>query len=156
MKKTFTTYEVKTVEKKNVYTTSTYSMPDEGIAAGKTFYIYEMYRWGEATLEVEGDIVLEESSDPYGDPLYLDSYNVIDQNFDDGCSLEFGFEDDDEWTDEERVFVEQLFENDSYTGFDDHGISCDDFSAKFYGPLEIKVASVEEREVKEAKGTWPF
>lgn len=156
MKKTFTHYRVKTSEKKNVYTTSTYSMSDEGVAANKVFYIDEMYRWGEALLEVEGDTVVEASDDPYNDPLYLDSYVIIDQDFQDGCSLEFRFEEDDEWTDEEKAFVEQVFENDSYTGFDDHGIFCDDFSARFYGPLEIVKESSEERDVEEVKGTWPF
>lgn len=156
MKRTYTVYKVKTAEKKNVFTTSTYSMPDEGVAKNKTFYINEIYRWGEATLEVEGDCVVEAFEDPYNDPFYLDSYNIIDQDFEDGCSLEFKFEEDDEWTDEEKAFVEQLFDNDSYTGFDDHGIYCDDFSARFYGPLEIEKGHVEEREVEEVKGTWPF
>lgn len=156
MKKTFTTYNVKTVEKKNVYTTTTYSMPEEGIASNKTFYIDEMYRWGEAVLEVEGDFILEESEDSYNDPLYLDHHTIIDQNFDDGCSLEFRFEEEDEWTEEEREYVEKLFENDYYNAFDEHGIYCDDFQARFYGPLEIEKGHVEEREVEEVRGTWPF
>lgn len=156
MKRTYTTYKVKTAEKKNAYTISTYSMPDEGIAANKTFYIDEMYRWGEALLEVEGDMIVEAFEDPYNDPFYLDSYNIIDQDFQDGCSLVFRFEEDDEWTDEEKQFVEQIFENDSYSGFEEHGIYCDDFSARFYGPLEIEKESSEEREVEVTERTWPF
>lgn len=148
------TYRVKTVEKKNVYTTSYYDMPDEGIAAGKRFFIEEMYRWGECIVVTE-DEELKAENYSYTSPFSVSSYEVEDQNMDDGCSLEFKFGDD--WTDEEKEYVEGIWDSDSYSGFDERGIFMDDCDTEYYGPLEIELLSEEEVEdTPPPKKAWPF
>ena len=127
-------YEISTKEKKNVYTTSYYKMPDEGVAAGKTFRMEEMYRWGKVT--IESDEPITESSDPYKFPLEVTGYDVLDQEMDDGCSLYFKF--DDTWTDEEKQYIEDIWETECYSGFDEKGIWLDEVDTEFYGPLEIE------------------
>lgn len=146
-------YEVRPVEKKNVYTTSYYTMPDDGPAAGKMFAIEEMYRWGRCTVETDEPITIQE--DPYKIPFDFDDYIVLDQEMDDGCSLDFVFHGD--WTDEEKEYIESIWDQESYSGFDEKGIYIDETESYFYGPLEITLIEDGNKEEDLPKtGGWPF
>jgi hypothetical protein len=147
-------YEVKPAEKKNVFTSTSYSMED-----GRVFYMEETYRWGRAT--IESDVAPQESEDPYRDPFDLDDYTVIDQESDDGCSLDFSFE--GEWTDEQKQEVFEAWEEDAWDGLDRIGASSDDYTMKFYGPLEIECVGESETPPEDnstdsdaPKRSWPF
>lgn len=132
------TWHVATTEKKNVFLQSIMQMPSEGIAAGKTFTMTEWYRWGDVTVESEDKPV--QAEDPYNQPFCLDDYEVIDQNQDDGVSLDFEFGED--WTEEEISYVEGLWDEGGWGTFDENGIWIDDVCTEYYGPLEI--TEVEE------------
>jgi hypothetical protein len=150
-------WEVRPIEKKCVYTRTTYYVPDDSeIAAGKKFYMDEMYRWGRCI--IRSDVKPEQhAEDPYGNPFELSDYDIEDQESDDGCSLDFEFEDDDDWTEEERAYIEDLWEEDSWSAFEDNGIYMDEHDTQYVGPLEV--TCVDETPVPVApKSTngWPF
>jgi len=142
-------YEIETKEKKNVYTTSYYTMPNEGIAANKQFRIEEMFRWGKATIEADEPIT--ESEDPYKIPFNLTCYDIQDQEFDDGCSLYIYF--DETWTEEEKQYVQDLWDQECYSGLEENGIELEEVDTEFYGPLEITL--IDESQTVPSKGSWP-
>lgn len=148
-------WEVRPEEKKNVYTRTTYVVSsDSEVAAGKVFYMEEVYRWGRCVIRSDEKPTYN-TEDPYSVPFELSDYEVEDQESDDGCSLDFKFEDD--WTDEERAHIEGLWEKDQWYAFDDNQIYADDIDTKYYGPLEI-VCIDDTPEVEAPKSTsgWPF
>lgn len=150
-------WEVRPIEKKCVYMRTTYYVPeDSDVAAGKRFFIDEMYRWGRCT--VRSDIKpTHHEEDPYGIPFELGDYEIEDQESDDGCSLDFVYDEDDEWTEEEKAFIEDLWEEDSWTAFEDNGICADDCDTEYYGPLEVTcIDDMPEPEQPKATGGWPF
>jgi hypothetical protein len=151
-------WEVRPVEKKCVYMRTSYYVPDDSeIAAGKKFYMDEMYRWGRCV--VRSDVKPEaDAEDPYGNPFELGDYEIEDQESDDGCSLDFEFDDDDEWTEEERAYIEDLWEEDSWSAFDDNGIYADDCDTQYVGPLEVTCIDdmPEPAETPKPTSGWPF
>lgn len=149
-------WEVRPIEKKCVYVRTTYIMPDDSdVAPGKTFYMDEMYRWGRCI--VKSDTKPEaHPTDPYSNSFRLDDYEVEDQECDDGCSLDFEFEDDDDWTEEERKYVEDLWEEDSWSGFDDNEIYVDECETQYVGPLEVTCVDETPAEEPKPTGGWPF
>lgn len=151
-------WEIKTVEKKNVFQRTHFVVPSDGeIAAGKTFYMEEWYRWGRCV--VRSDEAPTAAVDPYKYPLDLGDYDVDDQECDDGCYLEFSFEEDDEWTEEERAYIEDLWEEDGWCSFEEHGIQSDDCDVEYHGPLEItEVGEVDDTPPhgSDVKNAWPF
>lgn len=150
------TYRVKTAEKKNVYITTHYDMPDEGIAAGKSFTMQEMYRWGNCIVVTENEELNAEDYS-YVEPFVLTDYEILDQDSEDGCSLEFEFGDD--WTDEEKQYVEDLFDRDSFSGLDDNGIYISDSDTEYYGPIEIELiekVKIPDGPAKQPAKAWPF
>ena len=145
-------WTIKTLEKKNVRTLSEWCMPDEGVAAGKTFYIEEWWRWGEWTVRTDKEP--RQADDCYEEPIDMDEFDVDDQNLDDGVALDFQFGSD--WTEEEKAYVEQLWDEDSYTSFEEAGIYQNDCYTQAYGPVEVVcIDDTPEPEPKEG-GTWPF
>lgn len=126
-------YIIETKEKKNAYTYTTFEMPDEGVAAGKTFVIEEMWRWGKVTIESEDKP--EQDDEPYKFPLYVSEYDIVDQEFDDGCSLDFVF--GEGWQEAEKDYVKNLYDDDGLMSFEEHGIEFDDQEIAMYGPLTI-------------------
>jgi hypothetical protein len=146
-------WEVKTLVKKNVFQRTHFVVPDDSeIAAGKTFYMEEWYRWGRCVIRTDTPPAIEE--DPYTDPLDLDYYDVEDQECDDGCALVFTFEDRDGWTEEEKQFIEDLWSEDGWLAFEEHGIMSDDCDVHYYGPLEI--VCIDDTPEPVSTGTWPF
>lgn len=150
-------WEIRPEEKKCVYMRTTYYVPDDSeVAAGKCFYIDEMYRWGRCV--VRSNIKpTQHPDDPYSFPFDLSEYEVEDQESDDGCSLDFVFDDADEWTEEEKQYIEGLWEEDSWSAFEDNGIYADECDTQYYGPLEVTcVDETPEPEKPKATGGWPF
>lgn len=150
-------WEIKTAEKKNVFQRTHFVVPDDGnVAAGKTFYMEEWYRWGRCVVRTDDKPTINE--DYYKIPFDLNDYYVEDQECDDGCSLDFAFDEQDDWTEEEEQYIRDLWEQDSWMSFEEHGIQSDDCDTEYYGPLEIEcVDDTPEPEEKPAtKGTWPF
>lgn len=150
-------WEVRPEEKKSVYIRTTYYVSDDSeIAAGKKFYMDEMYRWGRCV--IRSDVKPEyNKEDPYGNPFELSDYEIEDQESDDGCSLDFVFDEDDEWTEEERAYIEDLWEEDGWSAFDDNEIYADDHDTQYYGPLEITcVDDTPESETPKPTSGWPF
>ena len=122
-------YQIETTEKKNVYIRTECTMPGDGPAADKKFFTEEWYRWGSCVVEAEERPCASE--DPYTTPLRLDEYEIVDQNSDDGCTLDFIYGDD--WTAEEKAYVEELWDN---GGFYDI-VYIGDVETVYYGPIEV-------------------
>ena len=148
-------WEVRPEEKKCVYIRTTYVVSaDSEVAAGKVFYMDEMYRWGRCVVR-SNDKPEHHPEDPYGIPFELSEYEIEDQESDDGCSLDFVFEDD--WTEEEKAYVEDLWENDAWSGFEENGIYADECDTEYYGPLEVTcVDETPEPETPKPTSGWPF
>ena len=149
-------WNVSTTEKKNVFQRTHYTVSaDCQLAANKTFYIEEWYRWGNCV--VQSEVCPTAAEDPYQLPFDLSDYVVEDQECDDGCSLMITFEEDDQWTDEEMKWVLEIWDNDSWSGLEENGIYCEDCDTQYYGPIEAFL--LEERPdepVKPTSGSWPF
>lgn len=150
-------WEVKTAEKKNVFQRTHFIVErDSAVAAGKLFYMEEWYRWGRCV--VKSAFKPEAHENHYNIPFELNDYYVEDQECDDGCSLQFTFEDDDEWTEEEKQYILDLWEQDSWMAFEENGIYTDDCDTEYYGPLEVECIDDTPEPVEEKKpsGGWPF
>lgn len=153
-------WEIKTAEKKCVYQRSHFEVPDESeIAAGKTFYMDEMYRWGRCVVRSD-EKPTQHSEDPYSNPFDLNDYEVEDQECDDGCSLDFEFEEDDEWTEEEKQYIYDLWDEDSWSAFEENGIYCSDVDTQYVGPLEVECVDEtpepEKPQGSDVPNAWPF
>lgn len=148
-------WDVRPTEKKSVYTCTTYYMPDESeVAPGKVFYMKEMYRWGHCIVRSD-EKPAQHPTDPYSFPFELSEYETEDQESDDGCSLYFEF--GDEWTEEERQYVEDLWEEDQWSAFEENEIYADDCDTEYVGPLEVTcVDETPEPETPKPTGGWPF
>ena len=147
-------WRVRTAEKKNVFIRTTYHIGEEGVAANKTFFMEEWYRWGSCL--ITSDDKPTESDQPYTIPFCLDEHEVDDQEADDGCSLMFEFPEYDAWTDEEKQYIEDLWENGE---FYDQDFWVEDSETEYYGPLEVElVDSTEDTPPSPppAGSSWPF
>lgn len=126
-------YKISTAEKKNVFIRTEYVV-NNGIAAGKTFFTSEWYRWGSCVVEVEDDQPAPAASaDPYEYPLDLDSYIVEEQESDDGCTFEFDFS--DEWTADEIKHIETLWDDGEFWD----AVDAEDSWTEYYGPLDVEL-----------------
>lgn len=100
------------------------------------------YRWGTFTVETNDDEPPEDI-----DPANPDGINMYDyfsdnaengaelDSMDDGCYMDWEW--DDAMSDEDRAKVEELWEEDSYSGLESNGWSNTETEAWLYGPLEI-------------------
>lgn len=131
-------YVIKNTDKKSVYCTETW-YNDE---TDESFYIEEMFRWGETVLWLDEDDLKEIQNDiAEGNPIIVSHYTIEDQNLDDGCAMDFySAEDDQELV--ERV--EKIWENDFYSGLEDAGFFQEDAEVVYHGPCTIE-------EVKDGK-----
>ena len=151
-----TTWRIETNEKKNIYTRQVMVVSDDSpVAAGKTFYIDEWYRWGYVVIE-QNEKPLQ-NDDPYKFPLDVTEFEVVDQSFDDGVSLQIEFEDD--WLEDERLWIESMYEEEGWAAFDERGIYMEDVETQFYGPVDI--TCVDDTPTPDPEpippGTgWPF
>ena len=119
-------YKISTIEKKSVVEKNFYVKDD------KTFYIEQGYRWGYFTTDEKPDL---ENYDP-NIGLMIYEYDVDDHSFDDGCWIEFYY--DDEITEEEREQIENAWEEDWYEGIEASGWSEGDSEVWFHGELEVE------------------
>lgn len=119
-------YKVSTIEKKSVIEKNFYVKDD------KTFYIEQGYRWGYFTTNEKPDL---DDYDPE-EGLMIYQYDVDDHSFDDGCWIEFYY--DDEITDEEREAIENAWEEDWYEGLNALGWQDDEYEVWFRGDLEVE------------------
>lgn len=147
-------WAVSTIEKKNVFQRTHFIVNNE-IADGKVFYLDEWYRWGKCVVLSEDKPT--HSKDDYQNPFELNDYEVEDQECDDGCSLDIVFEEDDDWTEEQKQWVLDLWDEGGWSSLEENEIYADDCDTQYYGPLEVEL--IEERPdepVSESKGGWPF
>ncbi len=119
-------YKISTVEKKSVIEKNFYEKD------GKTFYIEQGYRWGYFTTNEKPDL---EDYDP-SEGLMIYQYDVDDHSFDDGCWIEFHY--DDKITEEEREQIENAWEEDWYEGLNNLGWQDDEYEVWFLGDLEVE------------------
>ncbi len=119
-------YKVSTVDKKSVVEKEYY------VKDGKTAIIKQGYRWGYFTTDEEPDL---ENYDPE-EGLMIYNYDVDDHSFDDGCWIEFDY--DEEMTEEECEAFETAYEEDWYEGLDAAGWEAGDSEVIFYGELLVE------------------
>lgn len=102
---------------------------------GKHFTYSEGFRWGAFTCESDAkpevDLKNEHGWEPYSEDVEWDF-----DMFDDGCWGEFDFI--GEWSDEEKEEIEELWEEEGYSGLEDAGWLNDDTEYCIYGPLLLE------------------
>lgn len=121
-------YVLKNLEKKNAYNTEFWVNDD-----GRSFQIEEMFRWGETVLVLTDEEAQEIRDDiAEGHPICATDYQIEDNNLDDGCSLYF-----QECNDITVEQVEELWDNDMYSAFEEAGFVFEDVELIYYGPCEL-------------------
>jgi hypothetical protein len=119
-------YKISTVDKKSVIEKNFYEKD------GKSFYIEQGYRWGYFITEDPVDVEELQKKDE----LMIYDYDVIDHSFDDGCWIDFNY--DDEIDQDERDAIENAWEEDWYEGLEALGWSEDESEVWFHGDLEVE------------------
>lgn len=119
-------YKISTSEKKSVIEKNFYEKD------GKSFTVEQCYRWGYFTSDEKPD--LENYNPEEGVMIY--DYGVDDHSFDDGCYIDFIY--DDDITEEEREAIENTWEEDWYEGINELGWHEVETEVWFYGPLEVE------------------
>ena len=125
-------YKISTIDKKSVIEKNFYEKD------GKSFHIENGYRWG--YFITEDPIDAEELKK--NNELMIYDYDVIDHSFDDGCWLEFYY--DDEIDQDERDAIENAWEEDWYEGFENLGWNEDESEVWFLGDLEVEELTDED------------
>jgi len=122
-------YLIKNKEKKSVYTNETWTNED----GSERFIIEEMYRWGETVINVD-DEELELFEDmKSSDEFYVSEFAIEDQDLNDGCSLYFNTDGDEELMEK----LEALWEEEGYVALEAAGYFLDDVETYYIGELEI-------------------
>lgn len=124
-------YKVSTVEKKNVVEKESFTKD------GKFAIIKQGYRWGYFTTDEKPDLENYDSEEG----LMIYDYDVVDHSFDDGCWIDFEY--DDELTEEEQAAFENAFNEDWYEGVEAAGWEQDETEVIFYGELEVEEINEE-------------
>lgn len=125
-------YKVSTIEKKSVIEKNFFVKDD------KSLCIEQGYRWGYFVTEDPVDKEELKSKDS----LMIYDYDVIDHAFDDGCWIDFVY--DDEVDQDERDAIENAWEEDWYSGIEALGWSEDESEVWFHGDLEVEEVNEEE------------
>lgn len=126
-------YSIKNKEKKSVYVNETWANED----GSERFVIEEMYRWGETVIDVS-DEELEMFEDmKQSSEFRVSEFAIEDQNLDDGCSLYFNTDGDDELLEK----LEALWEEEGYSALEAAGYYLDDSETYYIGELEITEVS---------------
>lgn len=126
------TYVVKTLEKKNVLNVEHWENEDRG------FIIEEMFRWGEATIEVDDDFDPDDWAEgDYEEGFPVSEFTIVDMNNDDGCSMYFTPKEGDEYKELTEEQIDEMWEYNQYQSFEDAGYTIEDVDTIFLGPLEF-------------------
>ena len=102
---------------------------------GVTVVREEGYRWGTFYCESDErpDIDLD---NPDGIDVFSTDYDFELDNLDDGCSLEIEYPDD--MPEEEQERLDELWDEDSYDGWESDGWSNVETETWFHGPLNLE------------------
>lgn len=135
-----TWWRVSTEHKKNVYEHELWQKDDWVIRRITGF------RWGTVRLETAGEEpVLDQTDGPGADAvdMYMTDYEYELDSLDDGWYAETIFPDD--MPEEEQERLEQLWEDESYAGWESEGWEQYECECWFHGPLEIaEIVDVDE------------
>lgn len=135
-------HKISTVDKKSVIEKNFYTKDD------KTFYIEQGYRWGYFVTEDPIDTEEIRASDE----LMIYDYDVVDHSFDDGCWIDFNY--DDEIDQDERDAIENAWEEDWYEGIEALGWVEGDSEVWFLGQLEVEEVLDDDEDLDNiAEGT---
>jgi hypothetical protein len=123
------TWVLTTVEKKNVEEIEFWSKD------GQTIKRITGFRWGTVYCESDErpDIDLD---NPDGIDVFSTDYDFELDNLDDGCSLEIEYPDD--MPEEEQERLDELWDEDSYDGWESDGWSNVETETWFHGPLNLE------------------
>ena len=104
---------------------------------GKTFEIEEGFRWGSfcttSDTKPEVDLGNPDGWEPYADDVEWEFYE-----YSDGCWGEIRFVNEDDWTDEQKQEIEDLYAEEGYSGLEEAGWSNNDTEYTLYGPLLLE------------------
>lgn len=124
------TWRISNYEKKNAIEIEYWSKD------GKGFRHITGFRWGNFRYEGEDrpevDLDNEYGFEPYGQD---EEWEL--ESLEDGCWAEFEFDEDD-WTDEEKQEIEDLWEEDSYNALEDIGCVNTETEIILRGPLLLE------------------
>ena len=123
------TWVLKTLDKKSVEETEFWTKD------GKTIKRITGFRWGTVYCESDErpDIDL---SNPDGLEVFATDYDFELDNLDDGWYVDVEYPED--MSDEERERMDELWNEDSYDGWEGDGWTNDDTETWFYGPLSLE------------------
>ena len=123
------TWVLKTLDKKSVEETEFWTKD------GKTIKRITGFRWGTVYCESDErpDIDL---SNPDGLEVFATDYDFELDNLDDGWYGDVEYPED--MSDEERERMDELWNEDSYDGWEGDGWTNDDTETWFYGPLSLE------------------
>ena len=124
-------YKISTVDKKSVVEKNFFEKD------GKSFYIEQGYRWGYFVTEDPVDVEELRAEEE----LMIYDYDVVDHCFEDGCWIDFTY--DDEIDQDDRDAIETAWEEDSYEGIENLGWHEDDSEVWFLGQLEVEEVTEE-------------
>jgi hypothetical protein len=124
-----TTWVLTTAEKKNVEEIEIWTKD------GQTIKRITGFRWGTVYCESDErpDIDLD---NPNGLDVFSTGYDFELDNLDDGWYAEVEYPDD--MTEEEQERLDELWEEDSYDGWESNGWINDETETWFYGPLNLE------------------
>ena len=124
-----TLYLIKNKQKKSVYVNETWTNED----GSESFIIEEMYRWGETVINVDNEELEMFEDMKSSDAFYVTEFAIEDQDLNDGCSLYFNTDGDDELMEK----LEAIWEEDGHAGLEAAGYFFDDAETYYIGELEI-------------------
>lgn len=137
-------WTVSTKQKKNVYEHELWQKDDMVIRRVSGF------RWGTVLIETDDNNppVLDQTDGPGVDAvdMYNTEYNYELESLDDGWYGDIIWPDD--MDDEERERLEILWDDDSYSGWEEDGWVQYDTECWFHGPLEIVADSNQKEWIK--------
>lgn len=152
------TFKVSTTQKKSIGCTEIFEKTVDGVTYRAE--LENWYRWGYVILSgVEDEASLQDH-----DPLEVTSYDVEDQNYEDGVAAYWNY--GSNVTDEMKEEMEAAWDEDWYDGLEELGWYMIDTETYFHGPLELELISeeadpegdIDDEGVGDAppKSTWPF
>ena len=124
-----TTWVLTTLEKKNVEEVEFWSKD------GQTIKRITGFRWGTVYCESDEKPDLD-LDNPDGIDVFSTGYDFELDNLDDGCSLEVEYPDD--MLEEEQERLDELWDEDSYDGWERDGWSNVETETWFHGPLNLE------------------
>lgn len=124
--------EIKTLEDESVVTTTMFVSEDDQ----KSFYMEERFNSGVAIVDRDWDEdYIQESADPYADPLDVTAMDLEDLILDDPIDVYFY---SDDMTDLEIEEITKIWETEGILGIESRGFEIDGTETLFYGPLMVE------------------